>query len=309
VSAARPPPPAVPLALQGALGPVVVVAVMAVWGVNWPMMKLAVAEIPPWSFRVASVYAAGLTLLLIAALRGERLRLAPSRIVPLLGVGMFAVTGWHMLTAYGVMMMGSGRAAIIAFTMPVWAALLGAVVLKERVDRRRGAALALGTAGMALLIATDIARVGAAPFGAFLILAAAVAWAVGIVLTRAVDWGIGTIALTGWQLVIGGLPILLLWPLIEGVPDLAGVTWRAWGALGFVTFVALVFCYTAHVQIVRTLPAALAALSTLVIPIAGVASSALLLGEPVGWPELAALVFVLASMRLVLVPAPRRAPA
>jgi len=276
---------------------------MAIWGINWPMMKIALGEIPPWTFRAASVYGAGVTLLLLAWARGERVALPWRKVAPLCLVGAFAVTGWHMLTAYGITAMGSGRAAIIAFTMPVWAALLGVVVLKEPLTRRRAAALALGSGGMALLILSDVARIGAAPLGALLILGAALAWAIGIVLTRAVDWGIGTIALTGWQLVIGGVPILIAWPLVEGVPDLGPVSWRAWGALAFVTFISLVFCYTAHVQIVRTLPAALAALSTLVIPIAGVASSALILGEPVGWPELAALGFVRASMRLVLVPA------
>ena len=59
-----------------------------------------------------------------------------------------SVTGWHLLSAFSLVHMGGGRGAIVAYTMPVWAALFGAWYLGERLDRRRLAALALGMLGI-----------------------------------------------------------------------------------------------------------------------------------------------------------------
>ena len=58
-----------------------------------------------------------------------------------------SVTGWHLFSAFSLVHMGGGRGAIVAYTMPIWAALFSAWYLKERLSRRRMAALALGMAG------------------------------------------------------------------------------------------------------------------------------------------------------------------
>jgi drug/metabolite transporter (DMT)-like permease len=276
------------------------VAVTLLWGINWPAMKIAVTEIPPWTFRSICVVGAGLTLLVLARLSGEPVRLERRVWLPLAGVAFFGVTLWHMFSAYGLMYMGSGRAAIIAFTMPLWTAPLSVWVLGEGLDRRRILGLVLGMGGMVALLGADILAVGQAPLGALLMLGAALVWALSTVGTKAVEWRMGTMALSGWQLLVGGLPIVALWPFLEPMPDLSALSWRGLLALLYVVFVALVFCFTAFLKIVRTVPANIAALSTLAIPIVGLGSSALLLGEPVGSREVAALVLVVAALALVL---------
>ncbi|MDF1585114.1 DMT family transporter [Marinimicrococcus flavescens] len=287
---------------------VALIAVVTVlWGLNWPAMKIAVTGFPPWTFRAACVLGAGLTLLLLARLSGEPVRLERRLVAPLCLAALTGVTAWQMLVAYGLMHMGSGRAAIIAFTMPIWAALLSALFLRERITTRVLMALALGMAGMALLLGAELARVGASPLGAALMLLAALSWGAGTVATKAWDWRIGTMALAGWQLVVGGLPILAVWALVEAPVDLSGVDLSATLALLYVVFVALVFCFTSYLRLVRLLPASVAALSTLAIPVVGLSSSALLLGEPVGLREGGALLFILAALALVLMPGNARA--
>lgn len=286
-----------------------VAAVTVLWGLNWPAMKIAVTDIPPWTFRSACVLGAGLTLLALARLAGEEVRLERPLWWPLCLAAFSGVTAWQMLTAYGLMYMGSGRAAIIAFTMPLWAALLGALFLRERITGRVLGALALGMAGMALLLGEDFARVGASPLGAGLMLVAALCWGASTVATKAWDWRIGTMALSGWQLVIGGLPILAAWAWLEAPVDLSETGLSAILALLYVVFVALVFCFTAYLRLVRRLPASVAAISTLAIPVVGLASSAMLLGEPVGLREAGALLFILAALALVLMPGAVRAGA
>jgi hypothetical protein len=121
--------------------------------------------------------------------------------------------------------MGGGRGAIVAYTMPIWAALLSAWYLKERPTRRRLAALALGMVGIALLIGPDLLGLGQDPVGPLLMIGAAICWAAGIVVMKGERWRVGIMALTGWQLLLGGVPIVLAWLVIEPHPDLSRLTW------------------------------------------------------------------------------------
>jgi drug/metabolite transporter (DMT)-like permease len=277
-------------------------AVTVLWGVNWPAMKVGVSQIEPWLYRVLCVFGAGVTLLLLARLRGERVLFPRARLWPMLGVALGSVTGWHMFTAYGLLHMGSGRASIVAFTMPVWASLLGVLVLNERFTARRVAGLALGMGGLAILLGDDVLRFGERPLGLVLMLAAAITWAAGTIGTKAYDWGVGVLTLSGWQLLIGGVPILAVWAAQGAALDFSRVDATGLFSLLYTIFVALVFCYTAYLQLVRLLPASVAAISTLAIPVVGLVSSAIWLGEPVGLAEIAALLLVLAAMALVLLP-------
>lgn len=279
-----------------------IVAVTILWGANWPAMKLAVLELEPWTFRVVTVLGAGLILLALARLSGEPILMDRRLVLPHLAISLAGVTLWHMLTAYGLLYIGGGRAAIIAFTMPVWATLLSILFLGERPTVTLALALLLGMVGLAVLLGPDLARLGEAPLGALLILGAAIVWAIQTVATKAYDWRIGTMALSAWQLLVGGVPILLVWLWLGAWPDLERLSLQGVLALLYVVLVALVFCFTTFLRIVRLLPAIAASLSTLAIPVVGVASSGWLLGEPVGARELVALLLVLLSIGLVLLP-------
>jgi len=300
-SAALAPKSSVPSAGRATLA-LSIVAVTILWGVNWPAMKLAVEEFGPWTFRVVSVLGAGATLLILAKLSGEKVLLERRLVLPHLAISFFGVTLWHMLTAYGLLWIGGGRAAIIAFTMPLWATLLSVLFLRERLTPLGWLALGLGTVGLAVLIGPDLARIGQGPLGALLMLAAAFVWAVQTVAMKLYDWRVGTMALSGWQLLAGGVPISLAWLELGEWPDPERLTPGGILALLYVVFVALVFCFTTFLKIVCLLPAIAASLSTLAIPVVGVMSSAWLLNEPVGLRELVALFFVLAAIGSVLLP-------
>lgn len=285
---------------------VLIAAISILWGLNWPAMKVAVGELSPWTFRAICVAVSGPGLLTLAWLSGERL-VPPRRFwPPLLLIAALNVTGWHMFSAFGLVHIEGGRAAIVAYTMPLWAALLSALFLKERLTGRQLAALLVGMAGVALLIGPDLVLLSGSPAGFLLMIAAAVCWAGATVGIKSQRWPIGIMALSGWQLVIGGLPILLAWLVVEPTPDFSRLTWKGWLGTAYAATVALIFCFAAFNKVVTMLPATAAAISTLAIPIVGLFSSAWFLGERAGWREMAALALVLAAMSLVLLP--RRQP-
>ena len=277
------------------------VALTVTWGLNWPMMKLAVREVPPWTFRALCVTVGGGALLALTRLTGAPV-LFPLRQLPaLLLVGLFNVTVWHLLSAYALLYTGGGRAAIIGYTMPIWASVLSIWVLNERIGPRQVLALALGMAGLALLLGQDLGRVGAAPIGALLMLGAALGWATGTVLIKRFTWrAMPIMALTGWQLLLGGVPIVIGWWLWEPVPDLTALSLPSAIGLAYAVLVAMIFCQTTYFKIVTLVPANVAAMAVMGVPVVGVLSSAWMLGEPVGPIEIAALGLVVGGLFVLI---------
>ncbi|MCW9002592.1 MAG: DMT family transporter [Rhodospirillales bacterium] len=275
------------------------VLLTVIWGVNWPVMKIAATEIPPWTFRTVTSPISGAGLLLIAWLAKRSLRVPPGRWRWLILAAFFNVTCWHMLTAYGVTMMASGHASVIAFTMPIWAALLGLLVMGEKISGRVFAALAFGMAGVWVLVAGRLFVPGGDPWGLAVMLGAAIAWAAGTIVLKRTDWRMPAMALAGWQLLLGGLPIIPV-AAINEFPHLEPVSYAATAAVIYIIIGPQIFCYYAWNTIVGIFPVNVSSISTLMIPVLGVISGGLVLGEAIGLREACALVLVCAALGLVL---------
>ena len=287
------------------------------WGFNWPMMKIIVSEVSVWEFRAFSGVAAALLLLGLAVAvsraSGEAWKVPREQWLRLSLAALFNITSWFILIGFGVSMMGSGHAIVMAFTMPLFAAVLGVIFLGEAMTRRRLAALALGAAGIAVLMSHDFSVIGAEPLGFALTLCGAALWAVGVLIQKHTPWKIGLLALTGWQILLGTLPIAAVYLVLgEFAYDRASA--EAWWATAYLILIALVISYFAWFNVVQIFPAGVAAIGTLMTPIVGVVSGIVVLGEAFGLRDLVALVLIVGAVALVLlVPAGepvagRRAP-
>lgn len=271
------------------------------WGGNWPAMKVAVAEIPPWTFRTICLVVGGVLLLALARLRGQSLAVPKAERAPLVWAAAFNITAWQLCSAYALTLMRAGRASIIAFTMPLWAVILDRLIFGERVPPARAGALALGLVGLAVLIGPDLGHMTAAPAGALFILGASIAWAAGTLVLKHHRWTIPTTVLTAWQVVLGSVPVVLGMVLFEGTPSLEGLSAGALAGLSYATVVGIVFAHYLWFYLVRLLPPAVAAIGVLGVPVVGVLSSALLVGESVGLREVVALLCVVPALAIVLV--------
>ena len=285
-------------------GYILLIGVAFGWGFNWPMMKLILGEIPVWQFRAVSGISAGLLLLMLAILVGRKTGEAwkpPREQWMRLGLAAaFNITSWFILIGYGVKMMASGHAAIMAFTMPLFAALVGVLVLGERMTFRRALALLFGTAGIAVLMSHDFAAIGAEPLGFGLTLAGACLWSIGVLIQKHTPWKISVLALGGWQIFLGTLPIVIVCLILEDFVY-QNASLNVWLATAYLILVALVFCYFAWFNVVKIFPASISAIGTLLVPIVGVTSGILVLGEPFGWREGVALSLIVGAVALVLI--------
>ena len=143
--------------------------------------------------------------------------------------------------------------------------------------------------------------VGTAPIGALFMLGAAVTWGFGTVLFKKFTWTAPVAALVGWQLLVAMVPISIVAVATEPFPDFTALSVPAIISLVYLFTIPMVFCQWAYFKVVMIFPAAIAAMGTLAVPIVGVYSSALILGEPVGWQELVALVLTCSALCAVLV--------
>lgn len=271
------------------------------WGFNWTAMKVALDEFTPWIFRSLCITFGSILLFGIATAAGNNLRVPRHLWARLCVLAFFNVTCWNMMIAFGLMMIPSGRAAILAFTMPVWSVPLSAWLLGERITPRKIGALLLGMTGMALLIGEDLMVLGRAPLGALLALGAAFTWAIGTVLQKRWPLGLQMGTFTAWTMFLGGVPIILGTFIFE--PN----AWRPVGtaaylALGYNIVVAFAFAYWAWFKIASTVSVTVSSISVLSVPIVGVVSGFVFLGERPSLQEYAALACVVLAVLAVNLP-------
>ena len=279
-------------------GLILLAALSLGWGVNWPIMKIVLLEIPPLYFRAISLLLGGAGLLIIARIGGYRIAVPQGHWRRLMVLSVCNIIGWNVFAIYGVSLLPSGRAALLGFTMPVWGAILSVLILGERITLRRIVGLILGLSGIVVLMGGNIASFMQAPAGVVCMLLAAWFWALGIVLFKRLPVPMPTISLTGWTMLLGGLPLLVVAIPLETSKL---VTPGFWSSAGMVynTLVAFMFCYWAWNRIVLMVPVAVSSLSSLATPLIGVGSGMLLLGEPLGTQEILAATLILGAVATV----------
>jgi len=196
--------------------------------------------------------------------------------------------------------MKAGRAAIVAYTMPVWASILATILLQEKFTYLRILGLALGMLSLAILIGPNIHVMRKDPLGALFMIGAAISWAVGTVLIKYFRFTLSTLNLTAWQSIIGTFPVIIGTLIIEPFPEISNLSWRALIATVYVIVLGNIYCYWAWIKVVQLFPAGLASTGSLAIPVIGVFSSGLILREPIGIQEISALIVMVFALSLVL---------
>lgn len=269
------------------------------WGLNWPIIKLILREWPPLFARGSAGLVAALGLAAVAAARGERLA------VPTRGFGRISVAAalnvfaWMGFSTLAMVWLSVAEGALLVYTMPIWATLLAWPLRGARPAPRDLAALALGMAGVIVLLAGSGLALGAGKLpGIVLALGAAALFALGAV-TGVAAIPLGPAALTAWQVGLGCVPMVLAGLLFES-PRLDALGPAGWAGMAYMAVVAMGLCYLGWFEAARRLPPATAATGMLLVPLVGVLSAAPIVGEPLGARELLALALTLGGVGLAV---------
>jgi len=276
------------------------------WGLNWPMIKIVLSEMQPMHFRALCLLFGAVGLLAIARLKGLPVRVPEGQWPRMAVIAIFNMTLWNVLAVYGVRLMASGRASILGYTMPAWSVLLSRFFLGEPFTGRRAAGVALGLMGMGLLLGSEIQAVGRSPLGCLLMVGAALSWALGTIMIKLWPVDLSAVAFAGWQMAIGVVPILgiaLFWE--RGTFDFLSFSPGPIFGIFYNLLVGYLFCYWAWMKIAVIAPVGISSLSVMMIPVVGVFSGILLLGEGPHWQDFVALIAVVGSLATVMLP-PRK---
>jgi drug/metabolite transporter (DMT)-like permease len=277
-------------------------AISVSWGFNWPAVKLALSEMPVWSMRAVGMTAGSILLLALTRLSGRTLGVESREWPALVAASLLNVTAFNVLTAVAQTLMPTSRAVILAYTMPLWTALLARVFLGERLTPRRRTALALGAAGLAAVLiplGPQLSLPGV-QHGIAAILAAAIAWAGGTIVMKRAAFTTDPVVNTAWQLVLGTVPVWIGALLFDpaALAMLTPSTPMGWGGLVYNAVIGIAFSYFLWFGIVARLAASAAAIGVLLVPVIGVASSMAIIGEQpsladgIGFVLIAAAVFI-----------------
>ncbi len=271
------------------------------WGLNWPAVKTILAEVAPWTLRSMGMGLGALMLMLVARLTGRSLRVPRDQWPRLALAALLSVAGFNVLVAFAQLAGTTSRAAIVTYAMPIWAILLARLVLGERLDGRRAAALVLGVAGLGLLAVPALAATGL-PRGILFSLGAGFSWAAGTVFTKRFPIRAGLLGVVAWQLAVGALVAGVGMLLFEGLPQPRWLSPRASFALAYHVLLATALAYFLWFEVVARVPAGVAALGTLLVPVVGVSSAMALLGERPSASDLGGFALITAAAAIATLP-------
>lgn len=265
-------------------------------------MKLGVTDFPALSFRAMSIWlgipvlALGLVILKVPFKVPRRHWLA---LLWLAATNMFV---WHVCIILAVKTLSSGRAAILGYTMPIFSAVIGALVFSAVLTRRGWLGVGAAAVGVALLLWHEFTGLTGKPAGVALALVAAATWAVGTQMLRRTRIDIPTLTISFWMTVMTAVVISVLSVIFEQ-PQWKAPSNATWWAIGYNAVLIFGYAHAAWFYLARGLPPVASTLSVMFIPVLGVFSGALWLGEILHWQDWAAVVLMVVAIASVLWPA------
>jgi drug/metabolite transporter (DMT)-like permease len=272
------------------------------WGLTFPVMKLGLQTYPPLTFRGLSIAAGILTMGIYLLVQRQSFTIKWPELRKLFAISQVNLTGWQLGLLYGVLLLGASRSAIVGYTMPVWAFVTSILLYKAPVSARGVVGVSLAMIAVAVLTLNDFGQFLSAPAGLLFLLIGAMCWGAGTAMIRNTTLSISNESMAFWALICT-MPVyvpLTIW--------LESDLWRwpnfteTWTILygGVVSFA---FCYVVWYRLSRKLSPVVSSLSIMLVPVIGVVSSSLTVGEHVTGLDWLALALIILAMAVVLLPA------
>lgn len=281
------------------------IAVILIWGFNWPFVKLALQNAPPLWLGVFRMAAA--TICLFGYLLVTKKFQLPSKLdIPIiLSVGLLQIGLFIFLINIGLLYVSASRSAILVYTTPLWVTPMAVLFFKESLPLLKIIGLLLGIAGIALLFNPTSFNWHdkQAIYGNGLLLLAALSWSIAIVHVRYTTWRLTVLQLMPWQSLISVIFLLLMALIFEGKPSIHWSVQLA-SIIFYIGIIGSAFAYWAAVELSKRLPAVTTSLCMLGVPVAGIISSCLILGEKITASMIIAVLLLLGGLVCVTMAKP-----
>jgi drug/metabolite transporter (DMT)-like permease len=270
------------------------------WAANWPLMKLAIGQVPPLEFVLLRLV--GSLALIAPALVAARQPLLPppGERLALFWVGELQVAGFLVCSILGLAILPAGRAIVLGYTMPLWAIPIGLFIWPEPLGRTQLIGAAIGFAGLVLFMNPSLVDWGDPRIlaGNALLLLAAILWALGSCLYRRQVYHSPFWVQTFWQLAVSLVPVAVIVAVAAPGP----IRWSPLlvAIVVYNCIVTTALGYFFWGKVLSMMPAAMAGQFMTLTPICGFILSTIVFGGAVTLDVLAAIALIVAGIVITL---------
>lgn len=264
-----------------------------IWGFNFVVMKTASQYFSPEIFVTYRFSLGAAILLLFVYLR--KLPLPPKKFWSWIFLtGFFQIAVGASILQYCFKFLDAGLVSVLNYTMPIWVTILAAIFLNEKLTFKKIFGISISIFGVAVLMNINLTG----KFSAIILaLLAAIAWAIGNVIMKAKLSNCNAVIMTTWQMVVGAV-ILAIFSIVHG-DHLALWTPISVACILYNAVIASAFAFFLWVYILNHMQASKASISVLGVPVVGVLSGVIFLGEPLTLSILVGMCMVLAGIFIV----------
>lgn len=265
-------------------------------------MKSVLPYIGAFDFAALRCIFGAILLLIVLKLRKRGMK--PPPLIPTFIIGLLQTVGMVGLSQWALVSGGAGKVAILTYTMPFWVILLAVIFLNERLRALQYWAIAIAISGMVLILQPW--NIDGSIVAALLALMSGLSWGASVIVAKRMYIRNPTdlLSLTTWQMVMGAMVLSVIALLTHSKP----IDWHPylWGALAYNAILGTAIAWVLWMFILKNLPASIAGLGTLAIPVCGALMSWLLLGERPNSLSLVGIAFIVLALGLVSLPVNKR---
>jgi len=266
-----------------------------IWSYSWIVMKQVLRHAGPFDF--AALRYVGGAVVLFAGMAVTRQSLKPPPLGPTIAIGALQTAAFQGLGQLALIAGGAGHVALLVYAMPFWAVLIAWVALGEAPTRRQWTGVAL--AGIGLVCVIEPWRGLGNTTSTLLALAGGLCWAGATVISKRLfqKHPVPPLSLTAWQMAFGAAALSVVALCVPQRP----IEWAPAfiAGLAYSVVMASSIAWALWALVVKRLPTAVAAISTLAVPVASVALAWLLLGETVSPSGGLGIAFIVAGLAAV----------
>lgn len=273
---------------------------MFLWAICFPLITAGIPFAPHITFATIRALLAGSALITLALILGRPMPKGSRTWVILVFVGLGATTLGFFGMFHAAEFVAPGMATVIANTQPLLAAVLASAFLGERLNLSGKFGLALGFGGIVLISAPELlaAPAGNYAIGVAYIVLAALGISVSNVLIKRIAGEVDVLMAMGFQMLIGGLPLLGIAWAFERPQEIIWSS-RFVFALVSLSLPGTALVYWLWFSILEKVPLNRANAFSFLIPIFGLSMSVLFYGEKIGWPGAGGIALTLVGIVLV----------
>ncbi len=269
------------------------IILVLVWSSVWSLFRIAMEAIPPFSFRVIIGLPAFLLLLILGYKKVKTVKIPRNNIKSLLLISFFNVTLWQILMLYGITMLGGGRAAVLTYTMPVWATIFAAIFGYEKINFSIIVSLTLGMIGI-FFLSIEI-NIFENLFGFLITLSAGLSWAIGTMIVKYGGIKSDGLIVAGWQQLIGIIPIIPF-ALYYDLNNFGEIELRHILIIFYGIFFSSAYTYWAYFTVLQKFSVNITSISVMTVPVLAVLIDYFMIDFPFSTLDLFALIFIISGI-------------